>query len=315
MWHERMLDDPSGATVRAFEAWRAAGAEHDEAYESVRAAHDRAAALAADPALLALRHETLARATLSARPRRRIGGKAIAAALLFCAGAPLAAWGIRALTPPPETRPAGETFHTGIGQRADVTLPDGSVVTLDTASRLHVLFDDRQRKVALDGQAWFDLKPSAKPFVIAANGIDMTADTGTFDVRADRGLVRAFSVDGALSMAGVAQPGGTVAATPGDLLAIQGGQVSIRRLADPATFTGWHDGMLQFDNVPVMAAADELNRYRRQPIRIADGRVANMRISGAFRTAETPAFVDALTTGFPVRVRRDDKTGIVIAAR
>jgi transmembrane sensor len=143
----------------------------------------------------------------------------------------------------------------------------------------------------------------------------MTADAGTFDVRADRGLVRAYVVDGTIALVGRADQGGTIAAPAGHLLAVQANEVAIRKLDDPLTFTGWHSGMLQFDNVPVMAAAHELNRYRRRPIRIADGRVAGMRISGAFRPAETPAFVDALTTGFPVRVQQDDKAGIVIAAR
>ena len=60
---------------------------------------------------------------------------------------------------------------------------------------------------------------------------------------------------------------------------------------------------------------DELNRYRRQPIRVAGERAAALRISGSFRTAETSAFVDALTSGFPVRAKQDGRAGIVIAAR
>ena len=314
-WHERLLDTPSGATMRAFEAWRSASTEHDDAYRQIRETRDLAASLAEDPALLALRHETLARATVG-RSRPRISGKAVAAGLLLCIGAPLAALGINALVPASnEEQPRGETFRTGIGQRADVVLPDGSHVTLDTASALQVRFDKDTRKVKLKGQAWFDLKPSGKPFVIAANGLEMTSDVGTFDVRVDRDLVRAFAVKGNIALAGKTSGGGTIITSPGHLLAVQANEVAIRKLDNPASFTGWYSGMLQFENVPVMAAAQELNRYRRQPIHVADDRVANMRISGAFKPAETPAFIDALTTGFPVRVQRDDTAGIVIAAR
>jgi len=263
-----------------------------------------------------LRHETLARATLYRKPRFRIGGKTIAAGALLCIGAPLAALGIKELAAAPSIeRPAGETFKTDVGQRADVTLPDGSRVTLDTASALTVLFDRGERKVKLTGQAWFDLAPSAAPFVIATNGLEMTARSGTFDVRADRGLVRAFAVDGTIALAGRAAQGGAIAAPAGHLLAVQSNEVAIRKLANPATFIGWHNGMLQFDNVPVMAAAQELNRYRHRPIRIADGTIADLRISGAFKPTESPAFVDALKTGFPVRVKRDDLAGVVIASR
>ncbi|MGN6268489.1 MAG: FecR family protein [Sphingomonas sp.] len=311
-WHERLRDDPD---ARGFEEWRARDPANDAAYRQVSAAREAAASLADHPDLLALRHETLARATLGRKPRFRVGGRTIAAGALLCIGAPLAALGIKALAPATAERPAGETFRTDIGQRADVTLPDGSRVTLDTASGLAVLFDGNERKVKLDGQAWFDLKPSATPFVIAVGDVRMTTDGGTFDVRADRGLVRAFAVDGTIALAGHAAQGGAISAPAGHLLAVQANQVSIRKLANPATFTGWHTGMLQFDNVPVMAAAHELNRYRHRQIRIADGRIADMRISGAFKPAESPAFVDALTSGFPARVQQDDQAGVVIAAR
>lgn len=311
-WLERLRDDPD---ARGFEAWRASDPAHDAAWRQVSDARGAAAALADEPDLLALRHETLARATIGRKPRLRVGGRTIAAGLLLGVGAPLAAFGINALVPRSIERPAPETFRTGIGQRADVTLPDGSRVTLDTASRIEVAFDDDQRKVTLDGQAWFDLKPSATPFVIATDGLEMHADKGTFDVRADPGLVRAYAVDGTIALSGRAAQGGAIAASGGHLLSVQANTVAIGTLANPSTFTGWHSGMLQFDDVPVMAAARELNRYRHRPIRIADGRVAGMRISGAFRPAETPAFVDALTTGFPVRIKQDDKTGILIAAQ
>jgi transmembrane sensor len=99
------------------------------------------------------------------------------------------------------------------------------------------------------------------------------------------------------------------------LLTIRGDEAAIRRLEDPVTFTGWRNGMLLFDDVPLAAAVGELNRYRRQPINVADTVVGALRISGSFRTAETPAFVDALKRGFPVRVIQKEDAGVIIASR
>lgn len=285
-------------------------AEHDAAYARVSAARDAAEALAEQPALLSLRQQALARATLARRPllSKRRG---VAAAVLLLAGAPLAALGIHAWAPKAE-QAAGETFRTGIGQQADVTLPDGSTVTLDTASRLEVRYDGDARRVLLDGQGWFRLKPSDRPFFITAGGHSFTASQGSFDIRTDPGQVRAFAADGTLSLAG---GDSSVALATGNLLAARGNDVTIRRLDDPLSFTGWRTGLLQFDDVPLAEAAGELNRYRHRPIRIADGRAASLRVSGAFHTAETPAFVDALASGFPVRVKQDSSEGVVIASR
>ena len=308
-WRERM-ESPSDGTRAAFEAWRCMSTEHDAAYARVSAARDAAQALAGQPALLSLRQQALARAALAPKPwlSKR---KAIAGAVLLLAGAPLAALGLRAFAPGTE-QPTGEIFRTGIGQQADVTLPDGSTVTLDTASRLEVRYDGDARRVLLDGQGWFRLKPSDKPFVVTADGHSFTAGQGSFDIRTDPGQVRAFAADGTLSLAG---GDSSVALVSGNLLSARGNDVTIHRLDDPASFTGWRTGLLQFDDVPVAQATSELNRYRRRPIRIADDRVASLHVSGAFRTMESPAFVDALTAGFPVRVKQDSSEGVVIASR
>jgi transmembrane sensor len=302
---------PSDATCAAFEAWRRASADHAAAYDRVRAARADAQALAEQPALLSLRQQTLARTMLGRKPVR-IKPKAVAAAVLLLAGAPLAALGIHAWAPQKPEQATGETFRTGIGQQADVILPDGSTVTLDTASRLEVRYTGDERRVLLDGQGWFRLKPSAKPFRIAAGGHSFTANQGSFDVRTDPDQVRAFAADGTLALAG---GDSSVTLDPNHLLTARGNDVLIRPLGDPASFTGWRTGLLQFDDVSLAEAAGELNRYRHRPIRIADNRAAALRVSGAFRTAETPAFVDALGTGFPVRVKQDSNGGTVIASR
>lgn len=308
-----MLGAPGDALCRAFEAWRLSSEDHARAYERVCSAHDQAEALSGEQAMLALRHEAVTRAMLVRRPAR-IKRRAIAAGVLLLATAPLAALGISGWSPFAAAPITEEGFRTDVGQQAEVTLPDGSTVTLDTASRLRVLFSGQERRVVLDGQGWFDLKPSSRPFVIVAADRTLTTNTGRFDVRTDPGQVRAFAADGSLSI-GAGADGASIALDPGRLIAIAGSDASIRRLDNPAAFTGWRTGMLQFDDVRLADAVGELNRYRRTPIRVEGNRAANMRISGSFHTAETPAFVNALTSGFPIRVTRDSGAAIVVASR
>lgn len=298
------------ATLVAFEDWRGGSPERAAAYDAVRAAHDRAIALAEEAPLLSLRQQTLARTMLARRPHR-MRWRAVVAGAVLLAGAPLAAYGIRAWTAPVVAPPV-ETFRTGIGQQADVTLADGSIVTLDTASTLKASVSGGVRRVTLDGQGWFKVKAADAPFEIAAGGRSFVAGAGTFDVRTDADQVRAFAADGTLRLVG---DGSSVALAPGRLLAVRGDDVTIRTPGDPASFTGWRTGVLQLDDVPLAEAVGEFNRYRRHPIRLADTRAGALRVSGAFRTTGGLAFVDALAVGFPVRVKRDDDEGIVIAAR
>ena len=163
-----MRDTPDPAAQRGFAAWIAADATHQAAYDQVSKAHGRVASLAQEPALLALRQEALARATLMP-PRRRFRKRSVAAGFfLFATAAPLAAWTIGRWLLVPAPAPFEESFRTAIGQQADVTLPDGSTVRLDTNSHLRVVFTGKQREVLLDGQGWFDVKAADRPFVIKA---------------------------------------------------------------------------------------------------------------------------------------------------
>ncbi len=302
---------PSDGTRAAFDAWRRMSPAHAAAYARVASAHDEARALAAEAPLLTLRHETLAR-TMLVRKTSRAKPRALAGAVLLLAVAPLAAYGIETWGRSGPARVIGQTFHTGVGQKADVTLPDGSVVTLDTASKLEVRFTRGERRVVLDGQGWFRLKRSARPFLISAGGHSFTTEQGSFDLRADTGEVRAFAAEGLLTLAGESS---SVMLEPGHMLEVKGNDVLIHSVSNPATLIAWRQGLLQLDDVPLAEAAGELNRYRRRPIRIADNHAAGLRVSGTFQTAETPAFVDALTAGFPVRVKQDTNESIIIASR
>lgn len=310
-WHERMRNAPDAGTCQGFDAWLGASDAHVDAYDCVCAAQRDAAALANETALLALRHEAIKRAML-APPGRRLRKGAIAAGLLLFAAAPLAALGYEQWFARPAPAPFEHTFRTAIGQQTDVALPDGSTVRLDTNSQLRVVFTARERRVVLDGQGWFEVKDAPRPFLIKAADRELNATPGRFDVRTDPGQVRAFADSGTLSLAAGSS---SIALGDGKLLTVRGEEASIRRLQEPTSFTGWRNGMLLFDDVPLAAAVGELNRYRRQAIGIADAQAAALRISGSFRTAETPAFVDALKAGFPVRVRQGQDTGPTIASR
>ena len=311
LWHARLQDAPDASVRQSFDTWISASPARAQAFEKIRAAHEQAAALSREPALLALRQESRARAALIP-PKRRFGRRPIAAALLVLAAAPLAAWGFERWYPAPARAPFEQTYRTAIGEQAEVSLPDGSTVRLDTGSRLHVSFTRKERRVTLDGQGWFEVKSANRPFVIKAADRELNAGPGSFDVRTDPGLVRAYADNGTLSLAAGSS---SIALGDGKLLTVRGDEAAIRRLQDPVTFTGWRNGMLLFDDVPLATAVEELNRYRKQPIGVADSAAGALRVSGSFRTAETPAFVDALKRGFPVRVIQNKDAGVLIASR
>jgi ferric-dicitrate binding protein FerR (iron transport regulator) len=71
-----------------------------------------------------------------------------------------------------------------------VTLPDGTVVTLNYNSKLHYpkQFTGKFRKVSIEGEAFFEVKPDAsKPFVISAGKAQIKVLGTSFNVCARPG--------------------------------------------------------------------------------------------------------------------------------
>jgi ferric-dicitrate binding protein FerR (iron transport regulator) len=96
------------------------------------------------------------------------------------------------------------------GQKSSLTLPDGSKVWLNSASKLTYTSDynSKDRNIILDGEAFFDVARNENlPFIVHANGMAVQALGTKFNVKAysDETEVTAILVEGSVkaSAAGV----------------------------------------------------------------------------------------------------------------
>jgi transmembrane sensor len=79
------------------------------------------------------------------------------------------------------------TINTGKGERKKVTLPDGSLVTLNAGSSVSIPsdFSLHNRDLILAGQGTFDVKKDTKlPFIVHTGNIRTVVLGTTFDIRA-----------------------------------------------------------------------------------------------------------------------------------
>jgi transmembrane sensor len=203
--------------------------------------------------------------------------------------------------------PGGGAFETPIGATANIPLPDGSNVTLNTASRIRIALDDRQRRIELrSGEVFFDVaKDPTRPFIVDA-GVRRIVAVGTkFSVRRDGSEVSVIVTEGAVRFdadgAGLLEAG-AVARTIGDEVAVENKTV---REAEEAL--SWRTGYLTFDETSLGEVAAEFNRYTPRPIRIASARLEDLRITGRFRATNTDAFIRVVENGFRVEVEAGEK--------
>jgi len=69
-----------------------------------------------------------------------------------------------------------------------------------------------------------------------------------------------------------------------------------------------------FDNATLADVVAEVSRYRTQPLRVAPGKVAQLRLSSTFSTDDTDALLRALPSILPVAVKsHEDGSREIIA--
>ena len=317
-WLVRQDHGLDAAQQREFEAWLVADARHAEAY-----AH-----LAETWRLID--RVPPERVPLPARRGRGwlwAGGAMAAAAALAVA----LLWP-RAIA----SRVVGPVHQaaTPVGGFETLTLADGSVARLNTATQLSVNFTAAERRVTLlRGEASFDVaKDPARPFIVRVGEIDVCAVGTVFNIRETERAIEVLVVEGkvriddaasgrSLVTGAAAEPLG--AAAPEPLLAA-GQRATIVRTAgeSPAKASvaevapaasaralAWHSRQLEFSNEPLGAIADEFNRYNRHRLVIDDAELAAQRFGGKFPADDFAALVRLLELNFGVVVeRRENET-------
>ncbi|MBO9632453.1 MAG: FecR domain-containing protein [Chitinophagaceae bacterium] len=175
------------------------------------------------------------------------------------------------------------TMSTPKGRQFQVVLPDGTKVWLNAASsiRYPVEFSDKERKVYISGEAYFDVaKDAARPFLVNAdNRADIEVLGTQFNVNAydNEKLISTTLVNGTVRVETVALEPATIAGS-GDVILKPGQQAQIankvnKRSAgrssaitvldgvDIDKITAWKNGLFNFDEATIEDVMRQLERW------------------------------------------------------
>lgn len=298
-WFVRLQRRPDdGALRQAFETWLAADPRNRRDWDAVDGAWTRMGDLKDDPSVLAAR-QAMKVDLAAARRQPHMRWAAGIAATLLTAGAMLGygSWrqaaegqdkAVIAATPR-----ALAVYATPVGGQQIVTLEDGSKVTLSTDTEVRLNEWGRRRGLTVvKGEAFFEVaKNPDRPFVVTASGRTVTALGTAFDVRVEPGQWSVSLLEGKIR---VAAAHAVVDITPGHELVQAGDKPWTVQSRNVADLTSWRDGSLVFENRPLGAIVQEMNRYSARKVRINDAALAATPLSGRFRTGDVAGFVATL---------------------
>lgn len=167
------------------------------------------------------------------------------------------------------------TIETPTGNQYTVVLPDGSKVWLSSASKLRypVHFSEKERKVALAGEAYFEVKPSYSskntrkiPFIVSSGHQDVEVLGTAFNISAyeeDR-TVKTALVEGSVRVSLQGNSGhsrGTLL-KPGQMsvTAMNSGEIQVVDI-DVDDIKAWREGYFIFNNENIKDIMKKLAKW------------------------------------------------------
>lgn len=246
----------------------------------------------------------------TAKPQVRWLGALAAGVVVVAAGA----WVILGAGGTDPRVPDPVVFATAVGERRVIELEDGTTLVLNTASRIEVAYTEQERFVRLTaGQAMFDVEQGQVPFVVEAVGTQIQALGTAFEVYSKPGDVRVTLIEGSVSVEASGEGSGhAIVLQPGERITVSSGVIGTAEQVDLDAVMSWRTGILQFKDVRLGDAVQELNRYSETKIVVEDASLADERFSGSFKVGDQDLFVSALVLFLPVEVRRSDKGNLIV---
>lgn len=189
-----------------------------------------------------------------------------------------------------------QAFQTATGQRTTITLPDGSIVTLDsqTAMRFADLAGERRIEL-LRGRAFFKVAHNpSRPFTVTAAGKRVRALGTAFEVSVNRGEMAVVLAEGKVRVEEVQKTANGTDMTAGRQLVVTPSRQWTVSNVDVKKEIGWTEGRLIFMHDPLAKAVEEVNRYSARKLTFKDGPIPDKAIVGVFSAGDVESFLTAL---------------------
>lgn len=337
-WLARLDRGLSADEERALRAWLKQSNDHQEALLRLASLWDRMGSLA-------LLSELFPRPAPQRKSPRRYYAAAAAAALF--AVLILTTWQLTGPGPVQFSRwwqPDDDVvaivdgvYETAVGQQTTVTLPDGSVLLLNTNSLIKVVYSDKQRLLILErGEMNIEVAHDAERPLSVMAGQKIVQAVGTaFNVQIiNDGEVELIVTEGKVLVAERGDIRGDVAAkadsdpiktlperstvvSKGERVVLSASEEVIAKVSDSdiSAQLSWRQGNLVFRGETLAEAVVELSRYTPVKFELADPRLRDIRIGGRFKAGDVDGLLATLKENFNIDYERPDAERVLLKAR
>jgi ferric-dicitrate binding protein FerR (iron transport regulator) len=182
-----------------------------------------------------------------------------------------------------------QTLHVPAGQRAELTLADGTQVWLNSLTTFHFpdRFTETSREVTLDGEGYFNVARDArKPFRVTTQEHAVKALGTEFNVMSYSrdGNFETSLLDGTVEVTSRTTRQ-TLLLTPGNRAGTENGTLTASPIEHYDRFL-WRNGIISFTHERVDTILQKLELYYDVEITNRNRSIASLRYTGKFRTRD-----------------------------
>ena len=202
------------------------------------------------------------------------------------------------------------------GGEYKVRLADGTLVYLNSATRMKypVKFDEKERKVYLSGEAYFEVtKDPKRPFLVEMEGVEVRVYGTSFNINThQKGNIQTVLVKGSIGVKVLAS-GMESVITPGQMAEFKQGNAKVDvKDVNVAVYTDWKDGIFRFENQRLEDILTVLSNWYDVDVFYQTVSVKELHFSGYMeRYKDVSVILEAITLSTGVTFSVQGKTIIV----
>lgn len=195
------------------------------------------------------------------------------------------------------------------GEQEQVTLPDGTIVTLNSGTTLRYPndFATDMRLVEMDGEAFFNVKrDESKPFVVRTHDADVKVLGTSFNVKAYQEDEQ-LAVSVKTGKVQVDMPDTQMRLVPNEQITVNkvSGEI-VKRAEDVAKVTAWIEGGLYFNKTPIHSVVRDLERMYNTTIELDPQTTFDEYIYGEHDNSSLEAVLSAIQYSTGIQHKRVD---------
>ncbi|HEY8935213.1 MAG TPA: FecR domain-containing protein [Cyclobacteriaceae bacterium] len=201
------------------------------------------------------------------------------------------------------------------GFKKSITLPDGSVVKLNSASELKYpsQFTDTLREVYLTGQAFFEVTKNPKaPFIVHTKHFSTHVLGTSFDIQCydNESLNHVAVVTGKVQV--TTSVGDEEVLTPKNMSTYNVDKKSLSKTKfDPAVLLAWRDGILSFDHADFKEVVTTLSRWYGVRVEVEEGFEVKGFYTGRFEKEALLTVLKGISYSSHFSYKVEDKTVLI----